>query len=526
MKIASITVAAKSVLVVAVVAVAGVQGQTPSRTICATSVDCDVEGGEYCSTVDGTCLMAGHCTAVEDCTDNMDNIFAANMCIGTMYCIEDAGNPGKCQNICDGTPSLCSAYETCEVEDLEAACCPDNENKFLACCAGIPNDDTAASVPEDDVESPPDVMPEESADDDDGTRTVCTTMDDCDVEGGEYCSTVDGTCLMTGHCTAVEDCTDNMDNNFAAIMCIGTMYCVEDAGNPGKCQNVCLGTPSECSAYPSCTDLDGACCPDAEGKFLACCVAEPEEIDTLPVEEEGPLDPGFAVDPPQFCTAATDCDTETEYCGQGTCIKNGMCIVNADCMNAANIILQDVKCIGYQYCNENQQCDRQCGEPCPFGVTPAECTVTGCDTKIMCPGAVSCTPDFCQDCKGMYFDATGAIIDDCGVTAVDDGSSSSSSSTAPTSDPQGMKDRSTSPPSSATEGYATAATMTTETNATADDATATMTTETNATTENATATMNTETNEADESSSDGGNTALFSAVVVAISTIAVTVSAM
>merc|ERR1711865_1182983 len=83
----------------------------------------------------------------------------------------------------------------------------------------------------------------------------------------------------------------------------------------------------------------------------------------------------------------------------------------------------DKKCRGYKFCNEFKECDRMCGEPCPggTGAEETECTVTGCDTKILCPNSVSCTPDYCQDCKGMYFDPLGMVIDGCGVTITDDG---------------------------------------------------------------------------------------------------------
>ena len=45
---------------------------------------------------------------------------------------------------------MCSVYKYCADEGLEANCCPDEVGKFLACCAGIPNDN-AASDDEDDA---------------------------------------------------------------------------------------------------------------------------------------------------------------------------------------------------------------------------------------------------------------------------------------------------------------------------------------------------------------------------------------
>merc|ERR1711865_646649 len=140
--------------------------------------------------------------------DNFDNIYASTMCIGTMYCIEDAGLPGKCHNICMDTPALCSAYEYCADEDLEANCCPDEEGKFLVCCAGIPNDD-AASDDEDDA--------------------AASTSEDA----------------------AASDII--FKNN--------TLIPTEELP-PAS---------AECSAYEACAGLDGACCPDKEGDFLTCC---------------------------------------------------------------------------------------------------------------------------------------------------------------------------------------------------------------------------------------------------------------
>jgi len=525
MKIVLLAIAVLSVVVTDVV---HVQGQTPPRTKCTTLDDC--AGGEYCSTVDGTCILNGDCTTVEDCTDNFDNIYASTMCIGTMYCIEDAGLPGKCHNICMDTPALCSAYEYCADEDLEANCCPDEEGKFLACCAGIANDD-AASDDEDDAAAS---TSEDAAASD--PEDPCIANEDC--AAGEYCSTVDGTCLMNGQCASNEDC-DNVGNLFTAVMCVGTMYCVEGAaaGLPRTCSKICDGTPKECSAYEACAGLDGACCPDKEGEFLSCCSEEPppasaecsafeacaelegaccpdkegefltccqgipnDEEEESPDDGSGgdggmnpidpefavdspvdpefavdspvdpdfgvapPVDPEFGVDPPQGCEADTDCEADKEYCGQGTCISKGMCIVDEDCMNTANAPYADKKCRGYKFCNEFKECDRMCGEPCPggTGAEETECTVTGCDTKILCPNSVSCTPDYCQDCKGMYFDPLGMVIDGCGVTITDDGADHdsrdhsedvSASSAAPTSAdaPQDGSTTASSPPTSATE---------------------------------------------------------------------------
>merc|ERR1719464_296914 len=145
-------------------------------------------------------------------------------------------------------------------------------------------------------------------------------------------------------------------------------------------------------------------------------VTMPSDPDNNNVGMGDDIDPGFGVDPLQSCTVDTDCDTDgSEYCGQGTCVKHGQCITDDDCVNPANMILMDKKCVGYQYCDmETKFCDRKCGEPCSeVGARRNECAVTGCDTKIMCPGSVNCVPDYCNDCQGMYFNSSGYVIEEC-----------------------------------------------------------------------------------------------------------------
>ena len=143
---------------------------------------------------------------------------------------------------------------------------------------------TAASASEDAATSDP--------------EDPCIANEDC--AAGEYCSTVDGTCMMHGQCASNEDC-DNVGNLFAAVMCVGTMYCVEGAaGLPRTCSNICDGTPTECSAYEACAELEGACCPDKEGEFLTCCQGIPN------VEEVSPPVPD-AADTPKECSAYEAC---------------------------------------------------------------------------------------------------------------------------------------------------------------------------------------------------------------------------
>jgi len=113
------------------------------------------------------------------------------------------------------------------------------------------------------------------------------------------------------------------------------------------------------------------------------------------------------------CSTDFDC-LETEYCAQGTCLTNGMCQSDSDCMNP-NHIFADVYCVGYLECGDDGFCKRNCGEQCKNGQQEKQCTVTGCDTKIYCPGAVSCVPDYCNDCKAIYFDAAGSVVSECNI---------------------------------------------------------------------------------------------------------------
>ena len=159
--------------------------------------------------------------------------------------------------------------------------------------------DTAATTDDAVVTEPTasdGITPEDGAEDaaTSDPEDPCVANEDC--AAGEYCSTVDGTCLMNGQCASNEDC-DNVGNLYAAVMCVGTMYCVESAaGLPRMCSNICLGTSQECSAYEACAGLDGACCPDKEGEFLACCteiattddavVTEPTASDGITPEDD------------------------------------------------------------------------------------------------------------------------------------------------------------------------------------------------------------------------------------------------
>eukprot|EP00751_Fragilariopsis_kerguelensis_P035532 CAMPEP_0170949974 /NCGR_PEP_ID=MMETSP0735-20130129/29630_1 /TAXON_ID=186038 /ORGANISM="Fragilariopsis kerguelensis, Strain L26-C5" /LENGTH=444 /DNA_ID=CAMNT_0011360211 /DNA_START=112 /DNA_END=1442 /DNA_ORIENTATION=- len=415
------------------------------RQACTSDADCTggatVEDGPgaYCSMVDNTCLAAGDCTALEDCTENLSNIFAVPMCLGTMYCMEDAdaSSPGRC--IYKFTRSEYSTKQHIFVSNTTF------QNTMKISIAGAIVAFSYATVYADAQQQ----------------RQACTSDADCAGDAtvedgpGDYCSMVDNTCMAAGDCTGLADCTENLSNIFAVPMCLGTMYCMEDAASSsqGRCVNICLGTPSTCDALDACVEaglLEGECCPTTDGTFLACCFADPdnngtEEEDpvatdpddnspaeddslmnemmmgdadavvpgTLPeadpteggnnpgspvaddspadaddsipgtmpadpdesgenpdspvVEDDFPADVDLLVPPGTIiesgsitmiairCLADSDCNTSQDnsdyYCAAGTCLPQGGCLLDTDCMNPSNYGIKDTKCVGYLFCD-------------------------------------------------------------------------------------------------------------------------------------------------------------------------------
>jgi len=331
-------------------------------------------------------------------------------------------------------------------------------------------EDTSTNPNEND-ESSPVIMPIVQPGDD---RTECSSTADCAGDEGEYCSTIDGTCLKMGDCSVVEDCTNNADNIFAIPMCMGLLYCIEDAGNPGRCVQVCDGTPSECSSYGSCSGLDGNCCPNDEGKFLACCAdgqvneeapvtmpINPEEENpvTMPInpEEENPVimpivpdgetvaptgdddamvDPEFGVDPPVDPEFGVDPDASAAPTQdpQGVDPEFG---VDPE-VDPEFGVDPPPACIEYNGCND---CLAGMCSWVPVNGCLTSCDIVQSDTACYeSMDSVVSTDKIDQICQLAATD--GEPVDpEFGVDP--------ESSAAPTQDPQGMKDRSTNPPSGA-----------------------------------------------------------------------------
>ena len=193
---------------------------------------------------------------------------------------------------------------------------------------------------------------------------------------------MNGVCIPMGGCYVDPDC-ENSNNEYAVIACVGTVSC----GYLKHCKKTCTGTD------------------------------EAED--------------GGAVSDPSWdewgCTSNSDCLDDTEYCAQGTCMTNGQCNDDSDCWNPNHTGYADLRCSGYQYCNIDGYCTRNCGVQCNTDYyeneVGSECTATGCDRRSSCEGAVSCFPDRCSDdCAGIYYDAAGSVITDCIPVRTDEGS--------------------------------------------------------------------------------------------------------
>jgi len=385
------------------------------RQACTSDADCAGDAtvedgpGDYCSMVDNTCMAAGDCTGLADCTENLSNIFAVPMCLGTMYCMEDAASSsqGRCVNICLGTPSTCDALDACvEAGLLEGECCPTTDGTFLACCFADPDnngteeEDPVATDPDDNSPAEDDSLMNEMMMGDADNAVVPGTLPEADpTEGGN---------------------------------------------NPGS--PVADDSPADADdSIPGTMPAD----PDESG----------ENPDSPVVEDDFPADVDLLVPPGTIiesgsitmiairCLADSDCNTSQDnsdyYCAAGTCLPQGGCLLDTDCMNPSNYGIKDTKCVGYLFCDTSVNlCARECtGFDCPGEVPATECSVTGCDTRIACQGSVNCIVDNCDaNCKGIFFDSSGTVLEECtggkgGNVNVDAASTASGSSTADSTSP-------------------------------------------------------------------------------------------
>ena len=473
------------------------------RQACMSDAECTADiatvfrggPGDYCSTIDNTCVAAGECTALEDCTENMSNIFAVPMCLGDMYCIFDAGmqnGRGRCANICMGTPSTCDAYDACANFGLLGDCCPTAEGQFLACCVadgGTAEEDPIATDPDDspaeddslmnemmlgDNDAVPGIMPTDptadgGTDENPDSPVVCAADSECNASPELdifYCAA--GTCLPQGGCLLDTDCVNPSNYGIQDTRCVGYLFCdttSSDTKNP-VCARKCTGfqcpgdvpattcsvtgcdTRIACQGSVNCVvdQCDAECKGiffDSAGTVLEECTGGKGGAPFEPDEEEEYEGEGVSMvgEPLLFTMAPTDADADADaaqcasdrdceafqeldalYCAAGTCLPQGACLVDTDCVNPSNYGIQDTRCVGYLYCDTNSadnivtpMCARKCtGFQCPGDVPATECSVTGCDTRIACQGSVNCVVDNCDaDCKGIFFDSAGTVLEEC-----------------------------------------------------------------------------------------------------------------
>jgi len=436
---------------------------------CTANTDC-LAATDYCA--QGLCLPSGSCTTDTDCW-NPQHQFDDKRCMGYVTCTE----AGVCDRIC-GTPCPDPKTISCPVTGCDTkmlcegavACYPDRCSED---CAGLYFDVSGTVITEcntnDDDDGTNTINPDNDNDTDaDLVRKACSTSDDCPrgqtTEDALYCGS-DKTCLPMGSCSVSSDC-DNMENNFATVMCIGTIDCLE-----GQCAQACNGeegftsetggpdlVPPELGEENTCTSNE-ECSPD--GKYcgmngvcipMGGCYVDPDcensNNDYAVIACVGTVSCGYlkhckktctgtdetedggAVSDPSWddwgCTSNSDCLDDTEYCAQGTCMTNGQCNDDSDCWNPNHTGYADLRCSGYQYCNIDGYCTRNCGVQCNTDYyeneVASECTATGCDRRSSCEGAVSCFPDRCSDdCAGIYYDAAGSVITDCIPVRTDEG---------------------------------------------------------------------------------------------------------
>lgn len=280
-------------------------------------------------------------------------------CNEGFYCVEMSQKClpiGGCSNLLDCSNPANQPYgvNLC-IGSLE---CQDNKC-IMNCGGGIDEPDSALQEKNDnginDSTSDPDPIPLDVP-----TTSFCQSNDECG--NGEFC-TLAGLCLVIGGCALDKDCFNDDNQPFPVALCFGDLQCQE-----GTCA-------MNCGVQP------------------------------------GPTVPGGDNGLSWGCAADSDC-LEAEYCARGKCLVNGMCTSDSDCLNPKHIFA-DTMCIGYLECGNDGFCRRNCGMPCKDEKKEVQCTISACDTKIACPDAVSCVPDYCDECNAINFDAAGSVITDC-----------------------------------------------------------------------------------------------------------------
>jgi hypothetical protein len=359
--------------------------ESPVGLLCSSDADCAQERGEYCAS-DGRCEEIGGCAIVDDCFNDANKGYPIAPCMGGMECNDrvcgmncyggsDALFACEKAKDCPQPDDYCNSYKFCRPSgacNSDPDCfLPDNSYPEIACVGETKCDmgtcRKSCSLPEQETTKP----------------TKCKAISDC--EPDQFC-TGNGYCRPSGSCDSVADC-EHPDNDVFLPFCVGTVTC-----EANQCGKVCNGevtvTPPESGA-----------------------------------EDESAVDINVVVS----CTSDEDCiTTSTErnmgiekYCAQGVCTNHGRCFSDEDCINPANFIYFDKKCMGYQFCDEEGMCDRECGERCKNGSRGVDCFTNPCDNvDLESCGAARCAMRTCDgECSSLLFDAAGKVMTSCDVTA-------------------------------------------------------------------------------------------------------------
>lgn len=431
---------------------------------CNTHADCTVGAdglGQFCAS-DGFCTPVGGCATLEDCNLGFNSGFAMITCIGTKVC-----ENRMCGMRCDGTPieeppsAACTTHTDCPSTEY---CASDGVCERMGGCATVDDCKLAenSGYPIATCFGSLGCMERTCQMQCTGSDALfrCETSDDC-TRVGMYCGGY-GHCEDHGHCSKDEDC-DNESNIFMEIECVGTRFC----GDNGMCGKKCDGgepidageplpdlcvTNDECpqdGAYCAgngiCTksgycDRPADCTAPGNDIMLPACVGtvtcdagqcgkicDGAAIDTPVSGEKETEDNGAPVDVNLVtCFTDDDCNDPTAatarsavgqmFCAQGACVQQGNCLSDTDCVNPANFIWNDKRCMGYLHCTSEGVCDRECGVMCKDGSKSATCFEDEC-AKINwteCVGAAGCVLDTCDNtCSALLFDAAGNVMDTC-----------------------------------------------------------------------------------------------------------------
>ena len=221
-----------------------------------------------------------------------------------------------------------------------------------------------------------------------GSAIDCVSTDFC--PGEQYCMA--GKCHDFGDCANDRDCY-NPSNVFAAVACVGPLYCTKE----GRCGRNCTGSTCkenlpwvECFAAPCEVSL----CSEA----VSCVDDYCGGCNALHFDAAGNQ-------VCRSCVSDANC-TSGEYCKAGECRRHGSCTVDVDCLNPSNIFAS-IDCVGPLYCTHDGTCGRNCtGSLCNEGVDFVNCFAAPCQVAS-CPEAISCVDNYCGGCNAILFDAAG-----------------------------------------------------------------------------------------------------------------------